>query len=727
MGQRRNARGKREIPEETRQPSSGTILFAQVEGEHATVELHAALREHCSEVHSLARRGDGALVKCANVTLIAPVLLGRRAGPLIRGDGRCKIKSNYRLFTPHTPPTCWNSVRQSATGNQLASRHPQPIGNKYTDCSRIFLRLMQTKFNRVGAAVAERLACSPPTKANRVRFPGRSAPVFYASGNRAERCRWSGGFSRGSPVSPALSFRRCSVIASFHPHRLSIPHLLGAAQIFQLRRGWSGAGMQGRGKRECLEKACRHDTHMRQHRSEPSGYRTRIAVVGGERPSHCATAAPNTHIQTRIGCSRGGGCKGRRKRCLGQHGREDPRISGCGVSRSPTLFPSTLGRGCESPEKLAGVDYPRRFPSKARGAALNAEFVGSEQSRYRVGEHIHVCWRAEDPGEFTTWKLPPEETMVVVTRELLSVAMSEQVSKQNWSDYSSPVTTANQVVYCGRVKSRVPHVANLEDVAATLLAFSGCSHVYQHWVLLLLHIHLTSSSSALPTSRGAVSVWAVDHGVREVLGSITSILRTGIRLHSKYRRWGHTATGGHLGRGRKSPGITSPHSDVTIFRPDLPILAIKDQYRLFTRTRLPPRRSWFDTGGLAPRFSHMRTVLDDAACRRVFSGYSRLPYRSILGPHFLSCSVMTNETYGSQLQSSVTRRVLLRPGFTPPPPPPFRIYLLYENEELANTRHAGLPGCTNILLDPRSNDRSSEPGSSLILVPMTKGCTNGIS
>ncbi|KAJ8880157.1 hypothetical protein PR048_016622 [Dryococelus australis] len=29
------------------------------------------------------------------------------------------------------------------------------------------------------------------------------------------------GFSRGSPVSPALSFRRCSILASLHPHRLS--------------------------------------------------------------------------------------------------------------------------------------------------------------------------------------------------------------------------------------------------------------------------------------------------------------------------------------------------------------------------------------------------------------------------------------------------------------------------------------------------------------------------
>ncbi|KAJ8878834.1 hypothetical protein PR048_019423 [Dryococelus australis] len=57
-----------------------------------------------------------------------------------------------------------------------------------------------------GAAMAERLECAPPTKANR------------------ESCRTTplvGGFSRGYPVSPTPSFWRCSIITSFHPHRLS--------------------------------------------------------------------------------------------------------------------------------------------------------------------------------------------------------------------------------------------------------------------------------------------------------------------------------------------------------------------------------------------------------------------------------------------------------------------------------------------------------------------------
>ncbi|KAJ8895578.1 hypothetical protein PR048_000914 [Dryococelus australis] len=62
--------------------------------------------------------------------------------------------------------------------------------------------------------------------------------------------------------------------------------------------GRSDAGMQEWGKREYPEKnppasgIVQHDSHRRKSGSEPAGDPTRITVVGGERPSHCATAAP---------------------------------------------------------------------------------------------------------------------------------------------------------------------------------------------------------------------------------------------------------------------------------------------------------------------------------------------------------------------------------------------------------------------------------------------------
>ncbi|KAJ8880419.1 hypothetical protein PR048_016888 [Dryococelus australis] len=41
--------------------------------------------------------------------------------------------------------------------------------------------------------------------------------------------------------------------------------------------------------------ADKHDSHVRRSGSETAGYRARIAVVGGEHPNHCATAAPFTY------------------------------------------------------------------------------------------------------------------------------------------------------------------------------------------------------------------------------------------------------------------------------------------------------------------------------------------------------------------------------------------------------------------------------------------------
>ncbi|KAJ8872332.1 hypothetical protein PR048_025936 [Dryococelus australis] len=66
-----------------------------------------------------------------------------------------------------------------------------------------------------GGTVAERLARSPPTKANRAQPPAGS-PDF----RKWEQCRTMplvGGFSRGSPASPAPSFLRRSIFTSMTP------------------------------------------------------------------------------------------------------------------------------------------------------------------------------------------------------------------------------------------------------------------------------------------------------------------------------------------------------------------------------------------------------------------------------------------------------------------------------------------------------------------------------
>ncbi|KAJ8881856.1 hypothetical protein PR048_018342 [Dryococelus australis] len=82
---------------------------------------------------------------------------------------------------------------------------PAPL----TSDSKQQVRVTELKLPATGATMAEQLARSPPTKANRAQYPVGS-PEFRKWGSF-----WTmplvSGFSRGSPVSPAPSFRRCSI------------------------------------------------------------------------------------------------------------------------------------------------------------------------------------------------------------------------------------------------------------------------------------------------------------------------------------------------------------------------------------------------------------------------------------------------------------------------------------------------------------------------------------
>ncbi|KAJ8875708.1 hypothetical protein PR048_023607 [Dryococelus australis] len=74
-------------------------------------------------------------------------------------------------------------------------------------------------------------------------------------------------------------------------------------------------------------------------------------------------------------------------------------------------------------------------------------------------------------------------------------------------------------------------------------------------------------------------------------------------------------------------------------------------------------------GGLTPGFSHVGIVLDDAACRRVFSRYFRFPRPCIPAPLHprIAFHVMSGDDGHLRVPAGkpVTRRVLPRPGFTP--------------------------------------------------------------
>ncbi|KAJ8869364.1 hypothetical protein PR048_030939 [Dryococelus australis] len=152
-------------------------------------------------------------------------------------------------------------------------------------------------FNDFGAAVSERLACSTPTKANRIQSPAGSLPEF----RMWKSCRTMplvGGFSRGSPVFPELAFRPCSILTSFHLHRLSRPQ-------------WSGTGMQGRGEREIPRETPSTGTiptcgnpGVTPRGTEPSLHRCEASRLTAQppRPQHAGVVVPLTWAYTSAGC-----------------------------------------------------------------------------------------------------------------------------------------------------------------------------------------------------------------------------------------------------------------------------------------------------------------------------------------------------------------------------------------------------------------------------------------
>ncbi|KAJ8870995.1 hypothetical protein PR048_027298 [Dryococelus australis] len=114
-------------------------------------------------------------------------------------------------------------------------------GNKFPILGSVLCRTitnvqilsMRILVRRDGAAVTTRL---PPCR-TRFRFPAGSLPVFRTW----ESCRTMplvGGFSRGSPVPPAPSFRRCSILTSHHPHRISSLDVKSRPNLFTPLQEW---------------------------------------------------------------------------------------------------------------------------------------------------------------------------------------------------------------------------------------------------------------------------------------------------------------------------------------------------------------------------------------------------------------------------------------------------------------------------------------------------------
>ncbi|KAJ8881941.1 hypothetical protein PR048_018428 [Dryococelus australis] len=208
-----------------------------------------------------------------NLRLIADGNFRRRKGPIKSihvGFSLClgesaeigEMKHQFLSPTPVTYPSkmaslagkIWNPVGQSTFGNVHAGRRVSGVKNilasqkwniggfwlvggystradkrLWTKRKKTFLWDLGAASKRLslakGATVAERLACSPSTKTNRVQSSAGFAPGFSHVGIVPDDAAGRRVLSRRSPVSlrPFLSFRRCCVVASLHPHRLPRP------------------------------------------------------------------------------------------------------------------------------------------------------------------------------------------------------------------------------------------------------------------------------------------------------------------------------------------------------------------------------------------------------------------------------------------------------------------------------------------------------------------------
>ncbi|KAJ8882441.1 hypothetical protein PR048_014249 [Dryococelus australis] len=281
------------------------------------------------QIYSLTFRG-----------LLAQIFLTTQCGPLWQPPwlGYCRI-----FASENRAGQCrWSE------GFFRVLRFPPPLHSGAAPLStHLTLIVSQCPKRNKGAAVAERLACSPTTKANRVQSPVGSLSDFH----KWESCRIlpmfgrfsRGSLSRGSPVYPAITFRRCSILISLHLiHPAGEPHMLGINRGTMDHRGVKvclkiiedeecRAGMKGRremgGPRENLP-TNGVVRHMRKSGVTRSGFSPRPGDSGF---SHPACFPPwQTVLKPWLGHSRIFACGNRDGRCRSANFLWD--------LRSPRLF-----------------------------------------------------------------------------------------------------------------------------------------------------------------------------------------------------------------------------------------------------------------------------------------------------------------------------------------------------------------------------------------------------
>ncbi|KAJ8866537.1 hypothetical protein PR048_032394 [Dryococelus australis] len=256
--------GKRGIPEETHRPAAsyGTIPTCENPGVTRPGIYPCSpkwARGRCEQIVWLTFSSTARSLGAVQVA-------GWGGGGEWRGVG-------YGLCLGPTPPFACRAKpgwpdRESNLGppecesRELPLRHLARQLNISTDGTTSSPLCVTHAPSLSGATVAGRLARSPPIKANRGQSPAGS-PDFH----KCESCRTMplvGGFSRGSPISPASSFRRYSIFTSITLIGSQDHALMMAIEASMEQRRNERVGETGyRRENPPANGVVRHDPHMR--------------------------------------------------------------------------------------------------------------------------------------------------------------------------------------------------------------------------------------------------------------------------------------------------------------------------------------------------------------------------------------------------------------------------------------------------------------------------------
>ncbi|KAJ8877927.1 hypothetical protein PR048_022386 [Dryococelus australis] len=162
------------------------------------------------------------------------------ATPARPGDpGQAPAPHNARLLAisrhTHDNPLTPHHSHSPAGGCVIHPATRPPRHPCTQDDIHSLLRTYPTRLSKCQPPAAQSVGTPPiwvaggfvfESRANCARFPARVTPQISACENRTGLCRWSADFLSDLPFPPPLAFRRCYILASLHPHRLSTPRFV---------------------------------------------------------------------------------------------------------------------------------------------------------------------------------------------------------------------------------------------------------------------------------------------------------------------------------------------------------------------------------------------------------------------------------------------------------------------------------------------------------------------